>query len=138
MQCLLLILFSLHWIGHNIIGILPGKFRGIKGFDSIILVGAHYDTTHEEKNLETVDNASGMVAVLELARIISKANGPLNHTVIFVAFDHGDYGDTLDGYGGGSRYFLHHYFLDVLFGDQIKFKGTIIFDNALLHNTSEK
>ena len=70
--------------GMNIIGILPGRHRNVPGKDRIILVGAHYDTVSTSPGVD--DNASGMIVVLELARILS--NQPLlNHTVMFVGFD---------------------------------------------------
>jgi len=70
--------------GQNIIGIIPGKNRKIIGNDSIIVVGAHYDTVSISPGID--DNGSGVVVLLELARMISKLP-PLNHTVMFVGFD---------------------------------------------------
>lgn len=70
--------------GMNIIGILPGRHQNVPGKDRILLVGAHYDTVSTSPGVD--DNASGMIVVMELARILS--NQPLlNHTVMFVGFD---------------------------------------------------
>lgn len=75
--------------GVNIIGILPGKFRDandpINRPDEILLLGAHYDTVESSPGID--DNGSGMVAIMEVARLLSNQPQPLNHTVIFVAFD---------------------------------------------------
>jgi hypothetical protein len=71
--------------GQNIIGILPGKFRNIEGQDNILLVGAHYDTVSVSPGVD--DNASGVIVLLELARLLSQQQSPLNHTVMFVGFD---------------------------------------------------
>lgn len=69
--------------GINLIGIAPGRSRGT-GQDKILLVGAHYDTVQNSAGID--DNASGMIVLLEIARILS--NQPqLNHTVMFVGFD---------------------------------------------------
>lgn len=70
--------------GTNLIGILPGRYRDVVGKDQIILVGAHYDTVSTSAGID--DNASGMVVLLELARILMN-QGQLNHTVMFVGFD---------------------------------------------------
>lgn len=75
---------GLSYKGTNIIGILPGKFRGVPGKDEIVLLGAHYDTVETSPGID--DNGSGIIATLEVARILSN-RGPLNHTVIFTAFD---------------------------------------------------
>ena len=70
--------------GMNLIGILPGRFRDVAGKDQILLVGAHYDTVSSSAGID--DNASGMIVLLELARILMN-QGQLNHTVMFVGFD---------------------------------------------------
>lgn len=70
--------------GTNLIGILPGRSRGLPDRDDILLLGAHYDTVETSPGID--DNGSGIIAILEVARILS--NRPqLNHTVIFTAFD---------------------------------------------------
>ena len=70
--------------GTNVIGILPGRYRGLPDKDDILLLGAHYDTVETSPGID--DNGSGVIATLEVARILSN-RGQLNHTVIFTAFD---------------------------------------------------
>src|SRR5438445_641287 len=65
--------------GINIIGIMPGRNRGKEG-DAIILVGAHYDTVRSSPGVD--DNASGVVALLETARILSPKMGKYNNTIM--------------------------------------------------------
>lgn len=65
-------------------GVIPGRNRG-KPTDQIVLIGAHYDTVPESPGVD--DNGSGMVALLEAARLLSPRMGHLNNTIMFVAFD---------------------------------------------------
>lgn len=60
----------------NIIAELPGSEAGI------VLVGAHYDAIHGRPGAD--DNASGVAALLELARILKLMK--LEQTIRFVAF----------------------------------------------------
>lgn len=73
--------------GHNIVGIYPGTYRNTtkKHLDSILVIGAHYDTVPKSPGVD--DNGSGSVAVLELARLLHKHQCKLNMTIIFVLFD---------------------------------------------------
>ena len=77
--------------GHNIIGMLPGSSR--KHCDSYIIVGAHYDHLGilDGKMYPGADsNASGVVAMISLARMIShmqKDGRTYGSNIIFVAFD---------------------------------------------------
>jgi hypothetical protein len=75
-------------IAVNVVGILPGK-GGMK--DSIVLVDAHYDHlgVRSPVNGDSIyngadDDASGTVAVLEIARILKKLP-QTSRTVVFVA-----------------------------------------------------
>lgn len=70
--------------GMNLIGIVPGRYRDVPGKDQILLIGAHYDTVSSSAGID--DNASGMIVLLELGRILMN-QGQLNHTVMFVGFD---------------------------------------------------
>ena len=70
----------------NVIGVLNGREAG----GGIIIVGAHYDSRTDDI-LDSAgfapgadDNGSGVAAVLELARILSR--NPMRSTVIFVLF----------------------------------------------------
>lgn len=71
--------------GHNLIGIWPGNNRNSSDKESILVIGAHYDTVPNSIGIE--DNASGSTAVLELARLLQKYKCSLNTTIIFVLFD---------------------------------------------------
>ena len=46
--------------GTNVIGTHPGRFYGQKGKDSILVIGAHYDTVR--KGLKTMDQSMGVWA----------------------------------------------------------------------------
>lgn len=72
--------------GHNLIGIWPGNHRNSSsGSESILVIGAHYDTVPQSIGIE--DNASGSVAVIELARLLQQYKCSLNTTIMFVLFD---------------------------------------------------
>jgi Zn-dependent M28 family amino/carboxypeptidase len=62
----------------NIEAVLPGGARA----SEIVLVGGHYDSVYETPGAD--DNASGMAAVLELARLLRAT--PRNRTIRFVGF----------------------------------------------------
>jgi len=63
----------------NIIVEIPGKKQGR---DEVIIIGAHYDTI--EGTTGANDNASGIAAIIELYRILTKH--PMKCTVRIVAF----------------------------------------------------
>jgi hypothetical protein len=83
--------FTLDWAGvttiqYNIIGIIQGKEVG----GGVILIGAHYDSIALDPNDPNYhapganDNASGVAALIELARIL--ATRPHRATIMLVAF----------------------------------------------------
>ena len=74
--------------GVNLIGVWPSKNRN-KTDDSIILIGGHYDTVKGTYGID--DNGSGIVALLELVRLIGQSKPSLDHTIFFVAFDFEEY-----------------------------------------------
>lgn len=81
----------------NVVGIKPGLTRP----NDIYVIGAHYDSWY---NSGADDNATGVAAVLEAARVLSKYR--LGATVAFVAFDkeenaHAGSGHFVDMYGAG-------------------------------------
>ncbi|APF20104.1 peptidase M28 [Caldithrix abyssi DSM 13497] len=95
----------------NIIGLIPGTDPHLK--DQAVVVSAHYD--HLGRGWPDVhrgdegkihpgadDNASGVAALLELARVLGQSFKP-QRTVIFVAFTAEESGLK------GSRYFVKHY-----------------------------
>ncbi len=63
----------------NVVGVLPGVIRP----DDIYLVGAHYDSVNNAPG--AWDNASGVAAVLEAARVLSQYR--FEATLVFLAFD---------------------------------------------------
>jgi hypothetical protein len=73
-------------VQRNIVGVLGGTEQGA----GTIVVGAHYDSRTNDLNDSTSlapgadDNGSGVAAVLELARILSRH--PQRTTVVFVLF----------------------------------------------------
>ena len=83
--------FNFEWAnrqntGRNIIGVLQGSDPEA----GIILIGAHYDSISREYEDETAyapganDNASGVAALIEIARIMSQR--PHKATIMFVSF----------------------------------------------------
>ena len=74
------------WSGstyHNVVATLPGRLRG----DDVYILGAHYDS---KSNPGADDNASGVGAVLEAARVMSQT--AFAGTIIFAAFDREEQG----------------------------------------------
>jgi hypothetical protein len=83
--------FILNWNGletqqYNIIGLIPGQAIG----GGVIVIGAHYDSVSLDWNDGSSyapganDNASGVAALIELARILSTR--PHRATIMLVAF----------------------------------------------------
>lgn len=102
--------------GYNVIGVKEGKF----GDNSDVwIVGAHYDS-YDMDNTNTApganDNGTGIVAVLEMARIINTIES--DATILFCLWDaeepgweyHRSFGS--DSYGGpsGSRAWINDHF----------------------------
>lgn len=89
--------------GVNIIGIIPGEEIG----GGIIVLGAHYDSITlnvEDGNAYAPganDNATGIAALLEIARILSQDR--YRATIVFVAFDAEEIGRE------GSKLFVEQY-----------------------------
>lgn len=109
--------------GVNIIGVIPGRNRGKAG-DQIVLVGAHYDTVQGSPGVD--DNGSGVVALLEIARLLSPRMGHFNNTVMLVAFDLEEKGIL------GSLAFVNNYLIpNELIGRQAKFQGAYILDMVM-------
>jgi Peptidase family M28 len=74
---------------HNIVA----ELRGTTKPDEVILVGAHFDAFWQGAD----DNSSGVVAMLELARVLSRYR--FERTIRFVGFDMEEYGIS-----GSHRY----------------------------------
>jgi acetylornithine deacetylase/succinyl-diaminopimelate desuccinylase-like protein len=94
------------WNTRNVIGRLPGRDKKLK--DQVILLTAHLDHlgVREPVNGDSIyngadDDASGCVAVLQLARELARRKAP-RRTVFFVFFGSEETG------GQGNQYFLQH------------------------------
>ena len=90
----------------NVIGVLRGSDAAAR--DSVVVVGAHLDHVGigEPVNGDSIyngadDDASGVVAVLEIARALRQEPAP-RRTIVFVAFTGEEVG------GIGSRWYLAH------------------------------
>jgi len=92
----------------NVVAVLPGKFAGDKDRDRIVLVNAHYDTVarpvdrdHPRDDFDNPapgvnDDASGVAALLEMARVLSgRAFDASIHFVAFAGEEIGLVGSTL-------------------------------------------
>ncbi len=73
----------------NVIGVIPGSDEKLK--DEYIIIGAHFDHVGDNKNGTynpgTLDNASGISGLLEIARVIKNSKTPPKKTIIFTAFN---------------------------------------------------
>ena len=94
------------WNTRNIIGVIPGRDPKLK--DQVVLLTAHMDHIGIRKPVNgddiyngADDDASGCIAVLQLARILAHGKPP-RHTVIFAFFGSEETG------GQGDQYFLEH------------------------------
>ncbi len=88
----------------NVVGLLPGTDEKLK--DQYVIIGAHFD--HVGQNLEDsfnpggLDNASGVAAMLEIARVLKENRVAPSKPVLFIAFN-GEEGGLL-----GSEYYAEH------------------------------
>jgi hypothetical protein len=94
------------WNTRNVIGVIPGRDPKLK--DQIVLLTAHMDHIGVGKPVNgddiyngADDDASGCIAVLQLAHTLSRGKPP-RHTVIFAFFGSEETG------GQGDQYFLEH------------------------------
>ena len=101
--------------GVNIAGVMPGVRWGTHE-DSVILVTAHWDTVSTSPGVD--DNGSGVVALLEAARIISSVdNNVLKNSVIYALVDKEEVGCE------GSNAFVKDFIVPVIverFGSKIQ------------------
>ena len=114
--------------GVNVIGVIPGKNRNKPG-DEIVLIGAHYDTDSNSPGVD--DNGSGVVSMLEVARLLSPHMGSLSKTVMFVAFDLEEKGIL------GSLAFVNNYLIpNELVAKRARFSGAYILEMVLNYDNS--
>jgi Zn-dependent M28 family amino/carboxypeptidase len=59
--------------GVNIVGMLPGRLTGTRD-DRLILIGSHYDTMRTTSH-GADDNGSGVVALLQVAKLLTSKSG---------------------------------------------------------------
>jgi hypothetical protein len=95
-----------HWDTRNVLGVLGGRDPGLK--EQVILLTAHLDHLGVGKTIDgdsiyngADDDASGCVAVLQLARALGAGKHP-RRTLLFVFFGSEETG------GQGSQFFLEH------------------------------
>ncbi|MGR3220566.1 MAG: M20/M25/M40 family metallo-hydrolase [Candidatus Anammoxibacter sp.] len=92
----------------NIVALLEGNDPVLK--NEIVVLGAHYDHLGTDENgnvfLGADDNASGVAALLEIARIFGRFREQIKKTVVFVAFGAEEWGLL------GSRFFVNNVFAD--------------------------
>jgi acetylornithine deacetylase/succinyl-diaminopimelate desuccinylase-like protein len=117
--------------GINLIGIRPGRNRGIPGkTDSIIVVASHWDTVSGAPGVD--DNGSGSVAVVEVARLLHKSKAQLDHTVIFACNDLEELGLI------GSQAFVKKFLIPKeLIAKKADFLGAYVMDMDLIYNPEE-
>ncbi len=88
--------------GVNVIGTLNrthGESRGSRDSQAI-LIGAHYDTVPYSPGAD--DNASGVAAMLECARVLSESD--CDRPIAFVAFDAEENQTSTEGLHGSTAY----------------------------------
>lgn len=82
----------------NVIGVLPGATRP----ESYVFIGAHYDHLGVSPDGEVFngadDDASGVAAVLEAARLLSSSGVRSEETLVFVTFS----GEEIGGLGSAA------------------------------------
>ncbi|RWS27729.1 hypothetical protein B4U80_00738 [Leptotrombidium deliense] len=113
--------------GTNIISLLPSKHYGTSS-DTILVVGAHYDTVESSPGID--DNGSGCVATLEIARILAPLKYNLSATVYFVFFDEEESGKY------GSINFVKHYLIPKLKKTSAVFVGSFVIDMVMHYDST--
>jgi hypothetical protein len=96
----------------NVLGFLPGQdVQGCKGILSgcpyeVLIVGGHYDHLGLNPKGEVFygadDNASGIAALLEIAKALSKKKPELKRSALFIAFGAEEWGLL------GSQFYVDH------------------------------
>ncbi len=74
--------------GRNVVGVLRGTDTNLAR--EVVMLSAHYDHLGKEKgkiNPGAADNASGVAALLETARQLSRSSARPRRSIAFVAFD---------------------------------------------------
>ena len=120
---------------HTVVGVLKGTKFGTKD-DSILGVGAHYDTVNTTKGVD--DNGAGVAAMLEVIRQITNMNKKgtkRGNTIIFASFD------LEENQLSGSRHFVESWlplYLGIHYGSAAPTtgQGVIVFDTPMEYKTT--
>ena len=120
-----------HFRGKNVFAILPGKNRNIEGRDKVLVLGAHFDTVASTPGVD--DNGSGMVTLLEVARILAFRKEKLGHTIIFVAFDLEE-----AGLFGSKAFVLNYLIPKELVQRKAEYVGAVVMDMLLHYDEMER
>ena len=106
--------FPLRDTFYNVVGVQEGLVRP----DEIYVCGAHYDSVDQSPGAD--DNASGVAAVMEAARVLSQYD--FEATIVFIAFDREEQGMV------GSQAWVNEHLGEDIQGalclDMIAFNGT--------------
>lgn len=95
--------------------------------DQVLVIGAHYDTVIFSPGVD--DNASGVINLLELARLLNLNKVNLDFTIIFVCFDFEELGLH------GSKAFVDRFLIpNEIIERQSQFLGAYITDMLLNYN----
>lgn len=100
------------WLWRSVVGVnVLGRLGEPRGPGSCILIGAHYDHVGIKKGrifYGADDNASGVAAMLEIARLLKPRERELARCVVFAAWDHEEGSLFTRGGVKGSKYFVRH------------------------------
>ncbi len=73
----------------NVVGLIPGSDPVLR--ESFIIIGAHFDQQGDNMdgtyNPGALDNASGVAALLEIARVIRESPAAPKQSILFIAFN---------------------------------------------------
>lgn len=93
--------------GRNIIAFLPGKGKSIEDPGQIIVIGASYDGVYQSQERETFAmTAAPAATALEVARILSLIEEPLEKSIQLVFWDNESETQKYTPLGGSGHYHL--------------------------------
>ncbi len=117
--------------GQNVVATLPGTVYPEQQY----IICAHYDDMPSSSVAPGADdNASGVSALLEAARLMSQMSFP--YTVKFIAFDEEEQGLIGSQYYADSAYLLGHEILGVFNQDMIAWDGNNDYGYSVCTNTA--
>eukprot|EP00745_Piridium_sociabile_P021780 TRINITY_DN33632_c0_g1_i1.p1 TRINITY_DN33632_c0_g1~~TRINITY_DN33632_c0_g1_i1.p1 ORF type:complete len:381 (-),score=70.21 TRINITY_DN33632_c0_g1_i1:35-1177(-) len=124
--------------GINVIGLLKGRHFNTAN-DSIVGIGAHYDTMRDTPGVD--DNGAAVVVMLEAARVLSKKPDREN-TILFIAFDFEEWEDdsilrsACQSISCGSKALVAHW-LPNFFPSPLQWKGIFVMDTIMNFNQTQ-